>query len=450
VCALTTFSWPLGPALAQGKPADVPRILLVGVEPTAKNVPPLLPRRVSERIAGDLAAQPELEVLGIVDDAGDSATAPPAPPATDRLDEGKTSMIAARGALDAENLARAEERALRAARAFEDSAEVLTDENLLIDAYLVLGVTRSLQGRDDEARGAFRQALAFGPTTLPDVGRYGKKVVKAFADAQAEFAKLPRTSLHVEVEPGEVNAFVWIDGANRGEAPVDLMDLSPGVHLLRIVAEGYRLHGERVLLAGAAARTTVVLESKVSSARAPDPVRAALRTELKKRAQAGVVDASAKPVFLRLAERTGATHLVVGMVGTQAQGFAIRLFLYRTEDKKLVELDAATFDAELLKLENATLAASRSLLRAIREFPVARDITATLSPHAVRTGDGEDSQLIGDGKHRDARDLGGQTSHRTWWIVGGTGVVILTAAVIILTVSGSGTVEGYDGRVVLP
>lgn len=446
-------------AAAQGRPQDVPRVLLVGVEPTSADVPPLVARRAAEHIARDLAAQPEIDLLAIVDDPVDAATAPPPPQVADRLDEAKTAMVAARGAVDSQDYARAAEHARRAIEAYEASAAVLADEGLLVEAYQLLGVALALAGKETDAKAAFRQALAFEPTTTPDLKRHGKKVVKLYAEAQREYDKAPRSSLEITVEPESATAVVYIDGANHGEPPVKAMELGSGVHVVRIVAEGYQPHGERVLLAGGQpAKLAVTLESVTVSTAQADAVRAALRAELLKRAAGGVLDAGVKPVAARLAERAGATHLVVGMVSARPGGFTLRIFVFRAAGKKLVELDSAALDAELLELEHVTLAASRGVVAAIRDFPASRDITATITT----VGDGGDGRrgdgrrLVDDGRHRKKRGDEpvevdeGPPVWKKWWFWAGVGGVVAGAVVLGATLSSTGSADGYEGSIVLP
>lgn len=164
LAALLCATWPAARAAAQARPQDVPHVLLVGVEPTSRDVPPLVARRAAEQIARDLAAQPEIDLMAIVDDQVDLATTPPPPPIADRLDEGNAALVASRSALDLKDWTRAEEQARRALEAIAFSAAVLADEELLVEGDVTLGVALALGGRDADARAAFRQAAASGPT----------------------------------------------------------------------------------------------------------------------------------------------------------------------------------------------------------------------------------------------------------------------------------------------
>lgn len=438
-------------------PQDVPKVLIVGVAPTSSDVPPLVPKRAAELIAKDLAAQPDLLLLSIVDDAGDAATAAPPPPPADRMDEAKGALTAAKNALDGKDYKRAAERAQNAIDAFEASAAVLPEAgvNLLIDAYVDLGIALALSGKETDARAAFRQAMAFEPTSPPALAPYGKQVAKLWTTAGKEYDGVKRASVKITVTPAEAAAVVYIDGANHGDAPVDAPELGAGTHVLRVVAEGYRPFGQRVLLAAGAMQTVAVtLEPTVAAAGKPDAVRAALRGELKKRAATGLVDASAKPIAARLAERTAATHLVLGMISPSGKGYELRVFLFRASDKLLVELDALPVDAELLQLEPVTLAASRGIVASIHDFPTERDITTTLHKTVDPTKDPGRGKLIGDGKQRTHRgdgpiDQPASPLYKKWWFWGGVGAAIVGGVVLGVALSG-GAASGYDGSVTLP
>jgi hypothetical protein len=324
----------------------------------------------------------------------------------------------------------------------------------LIDAYVTLGVALGMSGNDADAKAAFRQALAFEPTSPPVLAPYGKKIVKLWADAGKEYDGIKRSALKVTVTPSEATAIVYIDGANHGDAPIDAPEMGAGNHLVRVVADGYRAWGQRVqLTAGQPQTLAVTLEPTVADTGKPDAVRAALRSELKKRASTGLVDASAKPIAARLAERTAASHLVLGMIAPAGKGYELRVFLFRASDKLLVQLDALPVDSELLQLESVTLAASRGIVASIHDFPTERDITTTLRKPGTTGVDDKTGKLVGDGRHRTRRDgpidQPATPLYKKWWFWAGAGAIVVGAVLTGIALSGSSP-TGYDGSIVLP
>ncbi len=431
-----------------------PRVLLAGVE-AAPGVPPLVAKRTAELLARDLATQPDLVYLAIVDDIADATAAAAAATSLDRVEEGKRALADAVAALETLDDIAAEEHARRAVAAFEASVAVLTDSGPPIDAYTALGVALAGQGKEPEARAAFGQALTLEPTTKLSP-RYGKQLQKLWAAAKTELNGIRRGTIEVSAVPEEAQAAVFIDGANFGDAPVSAPNLPAGVHLVRVIAEGYAPHGERVLLGSGEKRSvTVQLEKKVAAADRPDAVRAALRGELRRRLGAGRLDADAKPIAAKLAERAGASHLAMAQIALGGSGYIVRLYLFRADGTLLAELDSSALDAELLLVESATLEASRRLRDALASFPVDRDIKATLTlPTVVEVapGDGRAGPLVGDNKKRKRRTApiiaAPSPIWTRWWFWAGVGSVTIGVAGAATLLDSS--VTGYEGTVVLP
>lgn len=433
-------------ARAEDSPRDLPRVLYAGVE-AASGVPPLVARRASERIATDLAADPAIRLLVVVED-DQKDVAPPPPVDVDRTAEARDRLVAARGALDKKDWPAAEEAALDAIALIAESAATLTDDTMLVDAHVVLGVARASRGDDAGARAAFAQALAFQPEKAPDLSR-SRDAKAAWKKAQKELGK--PGSIEITVTPPEAAPRVFVDGQDHGEAPVRIGDQLPGWHLVRVVAEGYRTFGGRAQVSpGATLPLEIALEPVVAPITAPDAVRAALRAELAKRAAGGLLDASAKPILGRLAERVGATHVVVGFVAPASKGYALRLFVYRGAGAKLVELDTQALDAELLELEARTLAASRGATAAIRDFPEERDITATLArPDLTRTDGGG---LVEDGRRRRG-PVDEDPARPVWknpWVWIGVGGVVAAGVILGFVLASGEPPTGYDGMITLP
>jgi hypothetical protein len=58
-------------------------------------------------------------------------------------------------------------------------------------------------------------------------------------------------------------------------------------------------------------------------------------------------------------------------------GYLLRVYMYRRAGNKLVELDAAKFDAELVNLSAGLYTLAEQINQATRRFPEQRDITTT-------------------------------------------------------------------------
>jgi hypothetical protein len=107
----------------------------------------------------------------------------------------------------------------------------------LRDAYLFLGLSHTGLGNGEEAKRAFAKAVVLDPEMELDPLRYPPRVQEAFVLIRNRIRSAMNASIEVEVPDG-MQADIWIDGRNRGPAPVRVEGLSPGRHYIRAVGEG--------------------------------------------------------------------------------------------------------------------------------------------------------------------------------------------------------------------
>ena len=142
------------------------------------------------------------------------------------LDQGKALYQQAQFAEAVPVLEQAIENLTPAVPAANDTRE-------LWEAWVVLGSVHLLSDDESSARDAYAAAIALNPARSPNAATWPPNVVSVYKDAQQQLVTDPAT-LRVRADGKDVDVFV--DGVNRGVAPVKLDDLVPGTH--HIVARG--------------------------------------------------------------------------------------------------------------------------------------------------------------------------------------------------------------------
>lgn len=117
-----------------------------------------------------------------------------------------------------------------------------TDNRLLIDALLTLGLTHFSAGETSPASDAFRQVVVLDPTRRLDAVKYSKPTVEFFDKVRAEVEARGTGTIEVTGNPG-LN--VYIDGRSRGVTPLSLDGLPVGSHSVLVLGpDGQRAYEE--------------------------------------------------------------------------------------------------------------------------------------------------------------------------------------------------------------
>lgn len=264
---------------------------------------------------------------------------------------------------------------LEAIRHFERSSAHLEDADRLARTFGYLGLSFLRQRKRGLAEDAIETAYALDPTLklekVPMPRSMRRTVLRAGRRA------LHRAKGVIRVVTSPAGARVFVDGDEKGKAPVTWRDVLPGRHYVSARAPGRLPRGEVVLVKP---RRTVKVSlelptaaPKLSGAKGLAP---AFQAELERRLQADLVDRRVKPLAHQLASRLGTDFVLLASVRRDGKGgYRVRSYLYREPDRKLVELDTVALDGELLNLAAGTGKISDAAAAAVASFPVARDIT---------------------------------------------------------------------------
>lgn len=263
----------------------------------------------------------------------------------------------------------------------------LADRALVARVYKGLGIA-SLQARKQlQAKEALRRAVLLYPGQKQSEYAYNLESRNLFAQVQRELEDAPDGSL--DVQTGDLTgAEVYVAGEFRGFAPIKIGGLKLGEHLVTVFAEGHERWAQFVSVRGGP-------EQRLDVALAPSANRKGLEDGIaavvKGIEKVGTPASEAKA----LAERAGATDLVVLRVAGDKKGFALQGVYWRGGNAVAIRQDLAR-DAtlvqglqDLLSRLTEMNAGPETALAALEPPPVAvpENGTAVATGGAVGAGD---------------------------------------------------------------
>jgi hypothetical protein len=290
----------------------------------------------------------------------------------------------------------------------------LADRVLVARTYKGLGIA-SLQARKQlQAKEAVRRSMMLYPGQKQSEYAFTLEARNLFAQIQRELEDAPDGSLDIQV--GDVTgAEVYVGGEFRGFAPIKVSGLKLGEHLVTVFAEGYQRWAQFVAVRGGPEqRVDVPMVTAANRKALEDGVQGITRTLDK-----SIPAAEAKA----LAERAGATDVVVLRVAGDKKGFALQGVYWRAGNAVPVRQELAR-DATLMSglqdmLSRLTEmnAGPDTALAALEAPPVAMPEAGGAVAVGGSTGTGED--LMVDPNSPIFRDTGKKPKEfnvvNKWW-----------------------------------
>ncbi|MBS2021149.1 MAG: hypothetical protein JST92_01975 [Deltaproteobacteria bacterium] len=331
-----------------------------------------LAAKVSLAVISELKSRNELKVIELPDDKGDPKAAADKLKAdaqkaseTSRTNIGKAAELFKKGSHA--KAAAALDKAVKAMLA----NPLTVDEaggKLLADATLQLAVARVITGDEDGADLALTMHVRWAPELPLDAANYPPAFVRAFEAARGRLLGSPRATIKVLAPPGVGETRVLFDGRPLRAAPVQLTDVLPGVHVVR-VERGAEAWAEAV---DAQPGADAVLVPRFLPPPGPSmPLATAIGR--------GEIDKAAAKVAGKLMKQAGAQAVLLGAVSKEGDGFTVRPVLVLEKRDKVLALAPIAVDAELLS-------ASLSVLRLVDEIVAKLNTPPAESPLPVLLG----------------------------------------------------------------
>lgn len=118
----------------------------------------------------------------------------------------------------------------------QDGLAGATDSKDLIEALILLGMAHASTGDAEQARKTFKAVVTLDPARELDQVNYPPRMVSLFNEVRGQVRAAPAARLVVQAP--EDGARVYVDGIDRGQAPVTVEGLPPGTHYVLVIGAG--------------------------------------------------------------------------------------------------------------------------------------------------------------------------------------------------------------------
>jgi hypothetical protein len=223
------------PTAAAASPAR-PRVAIVAFALDASERAAAKLSYQGERIARELGRHQLLDLAGLLDPEGLKAH-------QDRVESARASLEKARQLYDELEPKKAREQCERAIEELERS-DLSRSFDQLVSASMLRIAAQIANAETGAADAALRELLPIDPSTPFDPNLFTPDFVAQTKSRRAELKNEATMGLDLETSP--VAARVFVDGRFRGISSVELRNLTPGEHVLTLVAPGYQLLQKQV------------------------------------------------------------------------------------------------------------------------------------------------------------------------------------------------------------
>jgi hypothetical protein len=256
-------------------------------------------------------------------------------------------------------------------KAYESRFDVLVDFDKYIDAALGVALSYFYAGQNFEGQRALKAVLSHRPDLILDKRKVPKEALEVLEKLQHLQTSAPLCQVRVESKPP--GAEVIIDGFKAGPAPYVGRNLVCGLHVIRMVLDGYRPFAKPIKLTGkghamkAKLRAVKVKEAAKPTFRSPEPL-----VTLVQQGRFG-------PRFLRIAAQVGTFYdldaIIMGFTRKNDKTYEMATFLWDAEKNRVAELDWIRLDTELTEMQVNLLNLEEQLLAGLALFPSSRKLS---------------------------------------------------------------------------
>jgi hypothetical protein len=222
---------------------------------------------------------------------------------------------------------------------FQDAAQVVTDIGPVAQAHLDLAVAHWKRGREEEAVAQMAAAIRLHPDFKPDPKEYFPLFLRVYEQQWRKTLREPRG--HVRVDATVPGAEVFFDGRSVGAVPLQLTNVVPGPHFLRVVKDGAGTFGARIEVPqDKGVEVTADFGGDSAQGGGLGPLATAV--------SANRVDEDAKQAAVQLGRAQNADYVLFGGVRKDESAVYVASFLVRLSDSKAARLVDLELDSDLL------------------------------------------------------------------------------------------------------
>ncbi len=271
----------------------------------------------------------------------ESKNAPSGDPAAG--DQAQELIAAAKQAIDDQSPGPAIEKLKKAVKLLEANGDAVPDIRIIGDAYLQLAISHFLDGDEDSADEALTQAIHYVPTRVLDDSEYPNLFIRVYNRVRFNVLRRPRGTVEVKGAPG---AQVLFDGKNLGKAPMNLTEVLPGNHWIRLETPGEGPQVKRLLVRS---KSTILVEfdggalAKDTSDEAPVGVLGAIAKNELEKAHVDQLRAAGK--------RANAAYVMAGAIYRTDTAYNIYTALVSVSDGTIHRGQEIAFDLDMLSAQ---------------------------------------------------------------------------------------------------
>lgn len=366
-----------------------------------------------------------------------------------------------------------------AAEAFQEAVDLMEDdlaglENfaILSDAYKNLALAYFKAGYDFDSRKQIKVFAHLEPEAELDPEQFPEELRELYDDEAGKVLKGGPGKLLIEADVED--ATVFIDGEEKGEAPLTVDDVGYGYHYLVVRAPDGSAKAEEIRVRGRDKEQTFTVD--MSGAEVVEEQEEADEQELPafysgvlEAIQSGSFGVDLRPYLEELVGRSGADHVAWIAVVKRGMKYEAVPFVYRASDHRLVRPDAVEFNAELSNLRVGVNRLGARIVEAVEAMPEEQQITSVqlVEPPTAQPQAAANQEAQGDEAAQSSPDKEAPTSkeeaavapppepsekraesNRWLWVGAGSAAVLVTGlvvgGVIYMSDSEPETPDGFD------
>jgi|SRR5690554_430488 len=336
------------PAPAAAKPAGpTPPLFLLPTQGVNDELSQIIPERIGEMLRAQLKDKRSAVLLPTYDALMQQGGGNP----NAALADAERMYTSGIGLLTAGQNDRAATSFQKSVDALEKNLGDLDNFNILVDAYRNMALAYFLAGFDFDARNKMKLYANLRPDATLEAEKFPAELREVY---QAEADKVKKAGPgKLSISADADNARVFVDGVDKGQAPVELTDIGYGYHYLVVRAPGGAVWSEKIQVRGRGKAQSFAAKLGASNVdpNAPASNQPAFYTGLVSAIGAGKFsDAQLRPYLDELHSRTGAKYVAWVVMVKKRSSYAAVPFIYHVESGQLVREAEVSFTLALSNL----------------------------------------------------------------------------------------------------
>jgi hypothetical protein len=364
------------PAAAQddGSDGPTPRLFLLPTQSVRDSVTSIVPERIGELLREQVGKDDRVELMPdyaeLRKQLGGSTAA---------IAKAESLYTSGIGTLTAGDDKKAAETFQRAVDMMEQNLADLGNYDVLTDALANLALAYWNAEFDLDARKRMKQFAHLRPDATLDPEKYPKELMQIFQREAKKVKSAGAGKLEITASVGD--ALVYIDGVEKGKAPLTVEDVGFGYHYLVVRSPTGSVWAEKIRVRGRGkaqkfeADLGKAPETPQADAGGAEGELPPFYTDLLETIETGQFGTDLGPYLKELASQTGAAHIAWVVMFKEGTDYVAAPFAYRASDGLIVRADDVRFNIELSNLLVGVSTLSSSVVEIALKMPEDKAVT---------------------------------------------------------------------------